>query len=173
MARGIWLAAAGLAVTAAAGGTAAALHTTSAPHAHQAPVAVTRTAHPALITAAAHTTGQAAFQSWWTIGGHVQYQRVASDLNALIITDSLQDNDDSFNADARRLVTDATAAARHLPPADAAGYHAAMITLAQAGTQALNGSYDTAFAQVRTALPELAAFNTVASSSLTPAQIDS
>ena len=91
------------------------------------------------------------------------YQRVANDLSQLIITDSLQDQDDTFTADAQHLIADATTASRHLPPVDGAGYRAGMTELAQAGRDALAGSYAKAYADVQAALPKLAAFNTAIS----------
>jgi hypothetical protein len=174
MARGIWLVAAGLAVTAAAGGSAAAMqmHSSAAPHAYQAPVAVTRTAQADEIATAARTTGKAAFQSWWVHGGHRQYQRVASDLSTLIIKDVLGDNDDTWIADSQHLVADATAAGRNLPPVDGAAYHSAMVELAQAGRESLHNSFDGAYAYVKAALPKLATFNDVVTARVTAAQIN-
>jgi hypothetical protein len=172
MARRIWLVAAGLAVTATAGGSAAAMHASGAPHAHPAPVGVTRTAQSGEIATAARTAGRATFESWWVSGGHRQYERVASDLSKLIITDVLNDDDHTWLADSRHLVTDATAAGRNLPPVDRAAYHSAMVELAQAGRESLGYSFDKAYGYVKVALPKLAAFNNVITAKLTSAQIN-
>ena len=157
MGRNWGLAAAGLAVAAVAGCSTAGMHASGAPHAPVAAVqqAVPRVEQARMVTA----TGQTAFRRWWVSGGYRQYQHVASDLSQLIITDSLRDQDDTFKADARRLVADATRARRHLPPVDGAGYRAGMTELAQVGRDAFNGSYDSAYRHVRAGLPKLAAFN--------------
>jgi hypothetical protein len=97
---------------------------------------------------------------------------VASDLSNLIIKDVLRDDDDTWSADSRHLVADATAASRNLPPVDGTAYHSAMVELARAGRESLDNSFDKAYAYVKEALPKLAAFNTVISARLTSAQIN-
>jgi len=158
------LVAAGLAVTAAAG-SATGIYAAGAAQAPRTHAAATVQAATARVQQARVVipAGQGAFQQWWADGGYRQYQRVADDLSALIITDSLQDQDDTFTADAQHLIADATTASRHLPPVDGAGYRAGMTGLAQAGRDALAGSYATAYADVQAALPKLAAFNTAIS----------
>ena len=161
---------AGLAVTAVAGCSGAGMHVSGSPHVHSGPVVAARQAPPRVEQARLVTGGgQTAFHRWWVSGGYRQYQHVANDLSQLIITDALQDHDDTFNADARRLVADASAASRHLPPVDAAGYRAGMTELADAGREALGGSYATAYQDVRAALPKLAAFNKTVSAWVTTA----
>jgi hypothetical protein len=151
---------AGLAVAAVAGCSANGTHAPGSPQVHSKPVVAVQQAAPRVEQARLVTpSGPAAFRSWWVRGGYRQYQHVANDLSRLIITDTLQDNDDSFNADAQRLVADATLASRHLPPVDGAGYRAGMTELAQAGRDNLAGSYDKAYRDVQAALPKLAAFN--------------
>jgi len=117
--------------------------------------AVPKAAQARVVTA----SGRSAFRRWWVGGGYRQYQNVANDLSDLILKDTLRDDDGTFYADAQRLITDATVASRHLPPVDRAGYRAGMTELAQVGRDAFNGSYDTAYIHVRSALPKLAAFN--------------
>ncbi len=153
---------AGLAVTAAAGCSTAGMHVSGSAQAHGKPVVVAQQATPRVEQAhLVAASGPAAFRSWWVHGGYKQYQHVANDLSLLIITDTLQDTTDdaTFYADARRLVADATAASRNLPPVDAAGYRAAMIALAQAGRDNIADHYDKAYLKVKVALPKLAAFN--------------
>jgi len=158
------LVAAGLAVTAAAGSATGiyAAGAAQAPSTHV--VAAQEAATPQVQQARVVTpSGQAAFQRWWAGGGYRQYQRAANDLSRLIIMDVLQDDDDTWIADAQNLTADATTASRHLPPVDGAGYKAGMTELAQAGRDALAGSYDKAYADIQVALPKLAAFNTAIS----------
>jgi hypothetical protein len=126
-----------------------------APQVEQARL-VTASGQQARLVAA---SGQTAFHRWWVNGGYRQYQHVANDLSQLIITDALRDHDNTFTADARRLVADATVASRHLSPVDGAGYRAGMILLAHAGRAAVDGHFATAYLDVRTALQKLAAFN--------------
>ena len=151
---------AGLAITAVAGCSTAATHVSGSPQLPSKPAVVVQQATPRVEQARMVTpSGQTAFRSWWVHGGYKQYQHVASDLSQLIITDSLQDHDDTFTADAQRLVADATTAGRHLPPVDRAGYRAGMTELAQGGRDALGGSYDQAYLDVKAGLHKLAAFN--------------
>ncbi len=151
---------AGLAVTAVAGCSTAGMHVSGSPQVHSKPAVVAQQATPRVEQARMITpSGPAAFRSWWVHGGYKQYQHVANDLSALIIKDTLQDDDDSFYADAHHLVADATVASRHLPPVDAAGYRAGMTALAQAGRDNIADHYDTAYLHVQAALPKLAAFN--------------
>ncbi len=168
--RGWTLVAAGLAVTAAAGCSSTGTHVSGSPHVHSVPVVAAREAPPRVEQASLVTaTGQTAFRRWWVSGGYRQYQHVASDLSQLIITDALRDQDDTFTADARRLVADATTASRHLPPVDGAGYRAGMTELAQAGRDALGGHYTTAYLDVKAGLQKLAAFNKTISAWVTTA----
>jgi len=179
MGRGLWLVTAGLAVTAVAGCSSTAMHASGSPHVHSGQVVAARQAPPrveqaSLVTAARQARpgtagGQTAFRRWWVSGGYRQYQHVANDLSQLIITDALRDHDDTFNADARRLVADATTASRHLPPIDGAGYRGGMTELADAGRAALSGHYATAYLDVRAALQKLAAFNQAVSPWVTTA----
>jgi len=170
MGRGIWLVAAGLAVTAVAGCSGAGVHVSGSPRGNSGQAVAAREAPPRAEQARLVTSaGQASFHRWWVSGGYRQYQHVANDLSQLIITDALRDHDDTFTADARRLVADATTASRHLPPVDAAGYRAGMTELAQAGREALGGHYATAYLDVRVALPKLAAFNKTVSAWVTTA----
>ena len=162
--------AAGLAVTAVAGCSSAGMHVSGSPHVHNRQVVVTRQAPPQVEQARLITpAGQTTFHRWWVSGGYRQYQRVASDLSQLIITDALRDQDNTFTADAQRLVADATAASRHLPPVDGAGYRAGMTELAHAGREAVGGRYAAAYLDVRAALQKLAAFNKAVSSWVTTA----
>jgi hypothetical protein len=166
--------AAGVAVTALAGCSATGMQVSGSPHVRSGKVVAAREEPPRVEQARLLTpSGQTAFHRWWVGGGYRQYQRVASDLSQLIITDALRDQDDTFNADARRLVADATAASRHLPPVDGAGYRAGMTDLAQAGRDALGGSYATAYLDVRAGLPKLAAFNRAVSAWVTAAPVTS
>ncbi len=174
MRRGWWLVAAGLAFTTVAGCSGTGTHVSGSPHGHAGQVVAAREAPPRveqahLVTAAGQTT----FHRWWVSGGYRQYQHVANDLSQLIITDALRDDDNTFTSDAQRLVADATTASRHLPPVDGAGYRAGMTELAHAGRDALGGSYATAFLDVRTALPKLAAFNKAVSAWVTTAPVTS
>jgi hypothetical protein len=169
MGRGRWqvtaglAVAAGLAVTAVAGCSSAGTHVSGSAHAHSGQVVAAQQATPRVEQARLVTpSGQTAFRQWWVSGGYRQYQHVASDLSQLIITDALRDQDDTFTADARRLVADATAASRYLPPVGGAGYRAGMTELAKAGREAFGGSYTTAYLDVRAALQKLAAFNKLA-----------
>jgi hypothetical protein len=156
------LAVAGLAITAVAGCSASGMHVSGPAPVHGKPVVTAQAVRQARVVPA---SGQSAFRSWWAGGGYRQYQAVANDLSRLIITDTLQDTTDdaTFYADARRLVADATAASRNLPPVDAAGYRAGMIALAQAGRDNIADHYDKAYLEVKAALPKLAAFNTAIS----------
>jgi len=164
---GKWgLAVAGLAITAVAGCSASGMHEAASPHVHSKPVVTAQATQKAVQQArVVPASGRGAFRSWWVGGGYRQYQAVASDLNALIITDTLQDTTDdaTFYADSRRLVADATAASRNLPPVDAAGYRAGMIALARTGRASIADTYDKAYLQIKVALPKLAAFNTAIS----------
>jgi hypothetical protein len=162
------LAVAGLAITAVAGYSATGMHTAASPspHAHSTPAVTAQATQQAVQQArVAPVSGQSAFRSWWAAGGYRQYQAVAADLSALIITDTLQDTTDdaAFYADARRLAADATAASRDLPPVDAAGYQAGMTALAQTGRASTADTYDKAYLQIKAGLPDLAAFNTAIS----------
>jgi hypothetical protein len=151
---------AGLAVAAVAGCSTAGTHVSGSPQVHGKPVIAVRQAAPRAEQAGLVTpSGPVTFRSWWVSGGYRQYQHVASDLSQLIITDSMRDHDDTFNADNQRLVADATLASRHLPPVDRAGYRAGMTELAQAGRDALGGSYDQAYLDIQAGLHKLAAFN--------------
>jgi len=168
------LVAAGLAVTAVAGCSATGMHVSGSAHVQGKQVVASQQATPRVEQARLVTpSGQAAFRLWWVSGGYRQYQHVANDLSRLIITDSLRDQDNTFNADARRLVADATIASRHLPPVDGAVYRAGMTELAQAGRDALGGSYAKAFLDVRAALPKLAAFNNAVGAWVTSAPVTS
>jgi hypothetical protein len=150
------------------------MHVSGSAHAHSGHVVAAREAPPRVEQARVVTaTGQVTFHQWWVSGGYRQYQHVASDLSQLIITDALRDQDDRFTADARRLVADATAASRYLPPVDGAGYRAGMTELAQAGREAFGGSYTTAYLDVRAALQKLAAFNKAVSVWVTSAPVTS
>ena len=174
MGRGWWLVAAGLAFTTVAGCSSTGMHVSASPHGHGGQVVAARQAPPRveqarLVTAAGHTM----VHQWWVSGGYRQYQHVANDLSQLIITDALRDQDNTFTADARRLVTDATTASRHLPPVDGAGYRAGMTELAHAGREAIGGSYAMAYVDVRAALQKLAAFNKAVSPWVTTAPVTS
>jgi hypothetical protein len=170
---------AGLAVTAVAGCSTAGTHVSGSPQAQSKQVALAQQATPKAEQARVVTpsgqarvvtpSGQAAFRKWWSGGGYRQYQHVASDLSLLIIKDTLRDDDATWIADAQHLVADATLASRHLPPVDGAGYRAGMVALAQAGRDALGGSYDKSYADVQVALPKLAAFNKAISKWVTSA----
>jgi hypothetical protein len=201
MARGIRLVAAGLAVAAAAGGSAAAMQLGGSAHGHTAPGAVAARSAPGVaarqaasaaarsaagvaarsapgvagaggVVTAVHDAGESALPRWWVSGGHRQYERAASDLSKLIVTDVLNDDDDTWVADSQRLVADATAASRNLPPVDGAAYHSAMVELARAGRESVDNSFDRAYAYVKLALPKLAAFNNVISARLSAAQLN-
>ena len=153
---------AGLAVAAVAGCSTAGMHVSGSAQVHGKPAVVVQQATPRAEQVRMVTpSGKGAFRGWWVHGGYTQYQHVANDLSLLILTDTLQDTTDdaTFYADARRLVADATAASRHLPPVDAAGYRAGMTALAQAGRDNIADHYDKAFGEVKVALPKLVAFN--------------
>jgi hypothetical protein len=150
------------------------MHVSGSPHGHAGQVVAAREAPPRveqahLVKAAGRTT----VHQWWVSGGYRQYQHVANDLSQLIITDALSDQDNTFNADAQRLVTDATTARRHLPPVDGAGYRAGMTGLAHAGRDALGGSYAMAYLDVRGAVAKLAAVNKAVSPWVTTAAVTS
>ena len=139
---------AGLAVTAVAGCSTAGMHVSGSPQVQSKPAVAVQQATPRVEQARmVAPSGPAAFRSWWVHGGYKQYQNVANDLSRLIITDTLQDTttDAAFYADAQRLVADATAASRNLPPVDAAGYRAGMTALAQAGRDTIADTYDKAY----------------------------
>ena len=164
------LAVAGLAISAVAGCSASATHASGPAPVHAKPVVTAQATQKAVQKAVQQArvvpaSGPGAFRSWWVGGGYRQYQAVAKDLSLLIITDTLQDTTDdaTFYADSRRLVADATAASRNLPPVDAAGYRAGMIALAQVGRANIADTYDKAYLQIKVALPKLAAFNTAIS----------
>jgi len=160
------LAAAGLAITAVAGCSASATHASGPAPAPAKPVVTAQATQKAVQQAhVVSASGRDAFRSWWVGGGYRQYQAVAKDLNLLIIRDTLQDTTDdaTFYADSRRLVADATAASRNLPPVDAAGYRAGMIALTRVGRANIADTYDKAYLQIKVALPKLAAFNTAIS----------
>jgi hypothetical protein len=160
------LAVAGLAITAVAGCSTSAMHASGPAPAPAKPVVTAQATQKAVQQArVVPASGRDAFRGWWVGGGYRQYQAVAGDLSALIITDTLQDTTDdaTFYADARRLAADATAASRNLPPVDAAGYRAGMIALAQTGRASIADSYDKAYVQIKSALPKLVAFNTAIS----------
>jgi hypothetical protein len=154
------LVAAGLAVTAVAGCSSAGMHVSSAPQVPGKPVIAVQQATPRVEEARMVTaSGRTAFRHWWVSGGYRQYEHVANDLSDLIIKDTLRDDDDTFYADARRLIADATTARHHLPPVDRSGYRAGMTELTQAGHYTLGGSYDKAYLHIKAALRKLAAFN--------------
>jgi hypothetical protein len=164
---GKWgLAVAGLAITAVAGCSASGMHAAASPHVHSQPVITAQATQQAVQQArVVPASGRGAFRSWWVRGGYRQYQAVAQDLSSLIITDTLRDTtrNATFYADARRLAADAAAAARNLPPVDAAGYRAGMTALAQTGRDSATDSYDKAYLHLKAGLSKLAAFNTAIS----------
>jgi hypothetical protein len=102
--------------------------------------------------------GRTTFHRWWTGSGRHQFSRVARDLQKIILTDVVRDQDSAFSADARRLVTDATAALGNPPPVGTASYLAAMRDFKRAGQASLGGSYVRAYAAVRVGLPKMDVF---------------
>jgi len=99
------------------------------------------------------------FIQWWDRGGQEQYTAVANDLWKVIITDGVQDQDNTFIADSLRLSANTRAALRNPPPVDPADWLSAMRTFKAAGQAAVAGRYGQTFNLVKKGLRPINSFS--------------